>query len=586
MGRPGEEDPVPEPGRWPPPVALAVAVGVGAWWAGAVPLGLALAAIGLAVVVRHPLLVCLGGLLVAAALGHRAWDGLDPPDPTEVVDQRVTLVSDPVLDGDEVDVLARLGRRHVEVAGPAGAGLEERLAGERVVLSGLLVPVTDRPDLTVRHVAARLLVDEVGPQDPGGPAAQAANALRRSVVRGAAPLGEDATALLTGILFGDDRGQSAATTDDFRAAGLTHLLAVSGQNVAFVLVVTGPVLRRLGLVGRFAGVLAVLAFFALLTRFEPSVLRATAMAAVAAAHVVGGRELRRGRSLALAVTALVLIDPLLVHSIGFALSVAATAGILVLAPRIGRRVPGPPWVVVPLAVTLAAEVAVAPILAVVFGGVPLVSLPANLLAGPAAGFVMVWGLVAGPAAGVLPDLAALLHLPDRLALGWLRRVAAGAAAVPLGELHGTHLLALGAVAAVARWWRPVVVVGLVVLALPALVLARRPVLVGEPVARGAQVWRDGSAVVVRLDGRARADQVLTGLRRLGIRRVPLVLVGEGEDEVAAAIAERGGTAVRTPAEGDGRVGPFAAELLDGGRWSVRVRSAGARHARSPPLRGG
>src|SRR5262249_55315628 len=152
---------------------------------------------------------------------------------------------------DEVEVLARLGRRHVEVTGPAGSGLEERLAGERVVLSGRLVPVTDRPDLTVRHVAARLLGDEVGPHGPGGPAAQAANARRRSVVRGAAPLGEDATALLTGILFGDDRGQSPAVTDDFRAAGLTHLLAVSGQNVAFVLVVVGPVLRRLGLLSRF-----------------------------------------------------------------------------------------------------------------------------------------------------------------------------------------------------------------------------------------------------------------------------------------------------------------------------------------------
>jgi competence protein ComEC len=575
---------VPERGPWPPPVALAVAVVLGAWWSGPVPLVLALAAVGVAVAVRHPLVLCLGALLLAAALGHRAWAGLVPPDPTDVVGRRLTLLSDPVVDGDEVDVLARLGRRHVEVTGPVGAGLEERLAGERVVLSGRLVPVTGRPDLTVRHVAARLLVDEVGADDAGGAAARAANALRRAVVRGAEPLGEDATALLTGIVFGDDRGQSPATTDDFRAAGLTHLLAVSGQNVAFVLVVTGPVLRRLGLLSRFVGVLGVLAFFALLTRFEPSVLRATAMAAVAAAHVLGGRDLDRGRSLALAVTALVLIDPLLVHSIGFALSTAATAGILLVGPRIERRVPGPRWLVVPLAVTLAAEIAVAPILAAVFGGVPLVSLPANLLAGPAAGFVMAWGLVAGPIAGLVPELAAVLHLPDQLALGWLRRVAAGAAAVPLGELHGAHLLALAAVALLARRWRPVAVVGLVVMALPGVLLAQRPVLVGDQVARGAQVWRDGSAVVVRLDGRARADQVLTGLRRRGIRRVPLVLATEEDDEVGAAIAERGGTRVVT--DGCLRLGPFTAEVLDGGHWLVRVRSPGARPARSPPLRGG
>ena len=106
-----------------------------------------------------------------------------------------------------------------------------------------------------------------------------ANGIRRSVVGGAATLGAEPTALLTGILFGDDRAQSAPTTDDFRASGLSHLLAVSGQNVAFVLALLEPLFRRLSLRTRFGATLATLSFFALLTRFEPSVLRATAMAA-------------------------------------------------------------------------------------------------------------------------------------------------------------------------------------------------------------------------------------------------------------------------------------------------------------------
>jgi competence protein ComEC len=583
-------------------VALAVAVAVGARWSGPVPLVLALLVVGAAWARHHPGLLCLGGLLLAASLGHRAWAGLVPPPPAPVAEQRVTLLTDPEVDGDHVEAVARLGRRHVEVVapvGPEGDVLAARLAGERLVVSGTSVPVSDRPDLAVRHVASRVLVDEVGAHDAGGPASRVANAVRRVVVQGARPLGDEATALFTGILFGDDRGQSPAVTDDFRAAGLTHLLAVSGQNVAFVLVVVGPALRRLGLVARFTAVLGVLAFFALLTRFEPSVLRATAMAAVAAGHVLGGRELSRHRALALAVAGLLLVDPVLVHSVGFALSVAATAGILLLAPRLEARVPGPRLVVVPLAVTLAAEIAVAPLLAAVFGGVPLVSLPANLLAGPAAGLVMAWGLVAGPIAGVVPGLAVVAHLPDRLALGWLHSVASGAAAVPLGELRSVHLVVLAGLVLLARWRparRPAVLAAVVLLALPALALARRPVLIGVPVATGATLWRDGPAVVVRLDGRARADRVLSGLRRVGVRRVGLVLVGDGPTEAAEAIAERGGTRIvgLDRAAGRLRQGAFTAEVLEGTRWLVRsapptggsVRSAGARRARSPPLRGG
>ena len=84
-------------------------------------------------------------------------------------------------------------------------------------------------------------------------------------------------ALLAGLVLGDDRDQPAVLRDAFSAVGLTHLLAVSGQNVAFVLAAAGPLLRRLRLGPRLAAVLVLLAFFALVTRFEPSVLRAAVM---------------------------------------------------------------------------------------------------------------------------------------------------------------------------------------------------------------------------------------------------------------------------------------------------------------------
>jgi competence protein ComEC len=590
-------------------VVVALAVAVGAWWAAPVPRLVGVVAVTAALVARRPALLAVGGLLLAAGLAHVAWAGLEPPQPTSVTARAVTLVTDPEVDGGEVTAVIRLDGRRLEAQaddGPEAATFAAALAGERPVLSGRIVPVTGRPDLAVRHVAGRLVVDVIGPVGAADPVSTVANHLRRAVVRGAQPLGEEATALLTGILFGDDRAQPPATTDDFRAAGLSHLLAVSGQNVAFVLVVAGVGLGRLGLGSRFLAVLLVLAFFALLTRFEPSVLRATAMAAVAAGATFGGRAVSRPRVLALAVAALLLVDPILVHSVGFGLSVAATAGIVVLAARLETRLPGPATVRESAAVTLAAQVAVAPLLATVFGGVPLVSVPANLLAGPAAGFVMVWGLLAGPIAGFVPLLAPALHLPTGVALGWLDLVARGAAATPLGELRAPHLVVLAAAALAVHGRpalrRPAVVVILAVLVTPGLVLARQVPLTGRAVATGAQVWRHGGAVVVRLDGRARAAPVLEGLRRLGVRRAGLVLLtasSPSAEATAAAVATRGSAAVvgpedDPPSAGEGlRQGPFAVEAMtvsaDRVQWLVRVdpasvRSADVRGARSPPLR--
>src|SRR5690606_22347580 len=103
-----------------------------------------------------------------------------------------------------------------------------------------------------------------------------------------------------------------------------------------------------------------LAGFALLTRCEPSVVRATAMAAVAATGTVLGRPTSTLRTLALGTAGALLVDPLLVTSLGFQLSVAGSGGIVLGAHRLARVLPGPRWLTAPLAVTAAAELAVAP----------------------------------------------------------------------------------------------------------------------------------------------------------------------------------------------------------------------------------
>lgn len=661
-------------------VVLAVAVFAGALGAvddhlPTVPLGLALGVgvIGWLVARggrRSPVLLCLGAALVAAALGQRSLAGLRAPLAAGPVHGEVVLVGDPAPDGrGGLTVDVRLdGRRLRAVARGAAAGaLDDRLAGERVtVLGEVQGPGPAEAWLRHRHVAGRLRVDTVTGWRAGGPVTRLANGLRRTLAEGARVLPARQASLLAGVTLGDDRAQPADMADAFRAAGLTHLLAVSGQNVAFVLVVAAPVLVRLRFGPRLVATLGLLALFALVTRAEPSVLRATAMASVAALGAALGRPTSTVRALALGTAGLLLVDPLLATSLGFRLSVAGAAGLVVGAAPLERALPGPRWLAAPLSVTLAAQVAVAPLLVAAFGSVPLVALPANLLAVPAAGPLMVWGLTAGLVAGVAGGpVASVLHLPTRLLLAWIEGVAQVAARRPLGDLRATHLAVLAAGAlllavgsrlarpggplgghvtspsaagavggpggsggsaravggrggsgggaravggravrapggsgggarAVGRVVRAIggaVVVGVVVAAVLASMPARggsgdSPVDLGI----GATLWRGGGAAVVVLDGRARDDAVLAGLRRAGVERVDLVVLrtrAPAASGVAAGLRRRWpGLTVLVPRADDapgtagvapppaGSVSPTPGTVVDIGGLRARVVSNG------------
>jgi competence protein ComEC len=139
------------------------------------------------------------------------------------------------------------------------------------------------------------------------------------------------------LVIGDDREQPRDMIDRFRASGLSHLTAVSGQNVAFVLAAFGPLLVRLRPWPRWALTVVVIAWFVVITRFEPSILRAGVMAGLAATAFATGRERSTLRILAVAVTALLLVDPLLAWSVGFWLSVGATAGVCTVGPWLASR---------------------------------------------------------------------------------------------------------------------------------------------------------------------------------------------------------------------------------------------------------
>ena len=127
--------------------------------------------------------------------------------------------------------------------------------------------------------------------------------------------------------------------------------------------------------------------------------------------------------LCLAVTLLVLVDPLLLRSIGFWLSVGATTGVCTVGPWLAGRLSTFGILATPLGITLGAQLGVALPSVLVFGRLPLVSIPANVLAVPVAGFVMLYGLPAALVAGWVPVLAGVVMFPARLGVRWVDTVA-------------------------------------------------------------------------------------------------------------------------------------------------------------------
>lgn len=564
--------------------ALAVAAAGGAWWAHPFPLWPLVAAAAVTVALRRPWLLVLAAGLLASSLGARATAGLAAPPPAPV-SATVRLLTDaqPAFGG--VAAEARLGQRHVSVyaTGSAASELRDGLAGQRYRIEGHLTSLP--PSLAylhARHVVARVQASHAAFVDDGGPLWRLANRARGLVEGAVAGLPAQQRALFDGFVLGDSRGQDANLAADFQGAGLTHLLVVSGENVAFVLALAGPLLRRLRLRGRWVATVALIAFFAAMTRFEPSVLRASVMAGLAATATFAGRPASAVRLLSLAVAALVLADPLLVHSVGFLLSVGATAAIVVAARPLAAALPGPAALRAGAAVTITAELGIAPVAVVVFGGVPVASLPANLLAVPAAGLVVVWGLPLGLGGSLLratgapgaAGLARALLVPAGLLLRWVAAVARRSAALPLGDLHAPELALLTAgvagLVAGARFACPVLRLAGLALAVLALVLPGIAFRVGVPlharVADGVELWRSGGATVVELARPVSATAALDGLRRAGVRRIDLVIAGTGGAHDAAVV-----DALRHRWPVGEVLAPSAARIR-----GARVPSAGAR----------
>lgn len=519
--------------------------------------------------------------LAASALAADAWAGLNGPLPS-VLDGRVQLAGDPrpTRFGVRVEVRAD-GRLWDLTASGGAAGV---VGGLRAGESAAVTATTRRraPDdgwRASRHVVGIATATSVGEVEAAAGPWRVANAIHRGLLRSTAHLPADARGVALGVALGDRGAISDLLAEDLRAAGLSHLTAVSGQHVVLLIAMAAPLVRRLSPRTAVLVTVVLLVGFVILTRGEPSVLRAAAMALVVAAARAGGRHVVGLRVLAVVVATLILVDPLLVWSVGFQLSVAATAGIAVGARRLAAAVPGPRPIAAVLGVSLAAQLAVAPLVIAYFGVLPLVGIGANLAVAPVIGPLMGWTLAAGAIAGVAPGLAAVLHAPTGLLGGWVSGVARWSAELGVPGLRLPQaawsgalvvllfvVIGLGAVVVALRrrtagrgargagWGmgaRPAVV-GVVVVAVAVSAFAVDvPVPGRHELGVGAEAVVGGGRVVLIVDGRAAPGSVVGGLRRIGARRVDVVVARTASESGASltqlVVARFGPSEVLAPA---------------------------------------
>jgi competence protein ComEC len=277
-----------------------------------------------------------------------------------------------------------------------------------------------------------------------------ADRLRAHLSAGMAPgLHGERRAVIAGIVLGEDEGLSDELRVNFRASGLYHLLAVSGQNVALI---AGGAILLVYLIGlsRFVGqivAIGAIGGYVFAVGWQPSVVRAGVAGALASLAWLASRPSDRWYFLLLGAALLLAWSPYSLLDAGFQLSFAAVGAIFVVVPRLQQTLAGYP---VPhslaevVAVSGACGLATAPILLTQFGVVPLYSIPANALAAPVVAPLLGIALVTAIVAPVAPPLAALLAWVN----GWLAAYLSLCARM-VGELPYAAVSARAAVAIAA-----------------------------------------------------------------------------------------------------------------------------------------
>ncbi len=540
-------------GRWPGQDSARARPGRGLVWLAVVVLVSSLIGSGLWLRRTH-----LEGSAVASLAADGAVVTVDlrlDSDPRRVTGLRFgTLVMAPATTM-SVSGRGRVGTERVPISvsatGERAAQLIELPSGARLRLTGRL----KQSDLGDRDAARLTVLSVIEVLSAPSAGQRLVNSLRHGLVASTRTSPSAQAGLLPSLVVGDTSRLSDQVKQDFTATGLTHLTAVSGANLVLILGFVALVAGLCGITGWwFRGVQLLTVFgFVVLCRSEPSVLRAAAMGLVALASLGRAAGTGRGlRQLCLAVLGLMVWDPWLARSWGFALSVSATAGLVLCAGRWQRGMSWlPAWLAEAFCVPLAAQLATAPLVCALAGTVSLSGLVANLAAGPFVGPATVLGLMAA--------LSSPIPGPLSLWLGWLGgwctepliRVAALGADLPGGQrpwpgtLVGVGLLGVLCLVLMgllprllARSWATVGVCLLLMVG-----LLRAPQLPGWPgdwqvvfcgVGQGdATVLRAGPGTAVVVDTGPDPDALKRCLVGLGVNQVPLVVLTHyHEDHIA------------------------------------------------------
>jgi competence protein ComEC len=546
------------PGAWLLPGLLGgVMVGlatVDAGWLGvalgAVVVGSAVSGLVLAAIARPmlgPAIVVAGAMACGLAVG--GWRGMAaaPPGGPGSVDTLPVdaswpvsgvVADEPTPRGDALDLVLDdlllagdplAGRLLVRV--PRSAAV---MAGDRVALEVSIRPFdpADAEGIAYRERLRRQGIGALGRAyevtvigHRSDPLTDGFGGLRRWLLDGlVTTVPEPEASLGAGILLGVRAGIDPEIRDAFAVAGLSHVVAISGWNVAIVVVLIGamtrPLRSRAGplLPGAVAG-LAV-AGYVVLVGASPAVVRAALMAGALLVSRLGGSPAHGGSALMAAVVAMLVVSPSALWDVGFQLSALATGGLIVLGVPIEQRLERwPAWIRTPVALTVAAQLATLPVLLATFEQVSLVAPLANIVVVPLVPAVMAGSAVAA-IVGALGSAVPLPGVAD--AARWL---AGGAAWLPLRGLIGSGTAAaelpLAALPLTAGPWLTVAWYPL--LGVAARRLTRRPVL-EPPTAKPLEVAERISAPQLALPEAAAFAPALAWLARPRRAVIGLVLL--------------------------------------------------------------
>ncbi|MEE9206506.1 MAG: ComEC/Rec2 family competence protein [Acidimicrobiia bacterium] len=483
---------------------------------------------------RRSLLLLAGGLLAGIIVGHAADGRAAATQTAEIPDGRVTItavaLSDPA-EGYSLWVLVKplaLWRDPVwsEWHGPTllVRGVpDDVLAGETLLIDGSIEPRSEVfRGRSVGGVMTTRSATRLGAAS--NPLLAFGNIMRRHVLGSLdAATRSPPGALLAGFLIGDVSRLPDEDRGALRAAGLSHFVAVSGSNVALFLgawwIASAPL--RFSPRQRAAFGIVGIAIFAVITRWEPSVVRASVMAALVLIGRWAGRPVTPWTAFGGAVALSLVVAPDLTGDFGFGLSVAATGGIIAGGPLWAGRRPRPVWAV--LGATISAQAAVAPLLLLWFGSIPLMAPVTNLLAAP----VVALSTAVGGMGAVL-HLGFLVRVGSMLA-SLVLMIARTAAELPQLDLRQTVALAVPAVAALRFDPLRPVLLGVVALILTISIVPARPP--GVPtvhfldVGQGdATLFVGPSGETVLVDGGPDPGVLRSHLREFGIRRIDLLII--------------------------------------------------------------